>query len=153
MVFSPIWHGKPPSLVQKSPVNMANSCTSEECRTFLGGGSKHVSKHEPFQAPNPHRSFRYSTPENYVKIGLRNKSPLSAESVIKSFYNLCLSFFANRIKSPYHFIQWELYTCTNGMGSSSWFGVLDHQIICQGSLSSHPTIEKRHQSALADQSC
>jgi len=60
MVFSPIWHGKPPSLARKSPVNLANSCTSEECRAFLGGGSKNVSK---LQAPNPHHSFKYPIQE------------------------------------------------------------------------------------------
>ena len=84
---------------------MANSCTSEECRAFLGGGSKHVSKHEPFQAPNPHRSFRYSTPENYVKIGLRNKSPLSAEPVIKSFY--ISVFHSLQIASNLHTISYN----------------------------------------------
>ena len=51
MVFSPSWHGKPARRAQKSPVNMANSCTSLECKTFLGGGSKNVSTHEPFQTP------------------------------------------------------------------------------------------------------
>ena len=62
--------------------------------------------------PNPHRSFKYPTRKNYVKIGLKNKSPLSAESVIKSFY---ISVF--HIKSLDQFIQWESYTCTK-----SWFG-------------------------------
>ena len=62
--------------------------------------------------PNPHGSFKYPTRKNYVKIGLKNKSALSAESVIKSFY---ISVF--HIKSLDQFIQWESYTCTK-----SWFG-------------------------------
>ena len=96
MVFSPSWHGKPARRAQKSPVNMANSCTSLECKTFLGGGSKNVSTHEPFQTPpNPHCKL-------------------------------------------------------HGFKNMPW--ILDHQVICQGSSSSHPTFEKRHQSALADQS-
>ena len=101
MVFSPIWHGKPPSLVQKSPVNMANSCTSEECRVFLGGGSKHVSKHEPFQAPNPHHSFRYSTQENHVKIGFRNKSLFHSVISVFNFVRMESNRFVGQ------FIQWQ----------------------------------------------
>ena len=54
MVFSPSWHGKPPRRAQKSPVNMANSCTSEECRAFLGGGSKNVSPQSSPQLQIPH---------------------------------------------------------------------------------------------------
>ena len=38
----------------------------------------------------------------------------------------------------------------HGFKIMAW--ILDHQVICQGSPSSHPTFEKRHQSALADQS-
>ena len=61
---------------------------------------------------------------------------------------LCLSFFkSHQIAIPIHTMYIQNHT--DGMGSKSWFG---SPVIGQASLSSHPTIEKRHQSALADQS-
>ena len=71
----------------------------------------------------------------------------SCDMVIRSFYIYVFRFeliVSNRYTNSYN------GNCIHIQ--MAW--VQNHDlVICQGSLSSHPTFEKRHQSALAEQSC